>query len=34
VLAELEQDGSSAIAGPIGPIAFDQEGQFVDDFTT
>jgi hypothetical protein len=31
VLAELASDGSSEIAGPIGPIAFDDEGRFVDD---
>jgi hypothetical protein len=30
VLAELASDGSSEIAGPIGPIAFDDEGRFVD----
>jgi uncharacterized protein (DUF362 family) len=30
VLAELGSNGSSEIAGPIGPIAFDDDGQFVD----
>jgi lactate racemase-like protein len=31
LLAELEHDGSSQIAGPIRPIAFDDEGRFTDD---
>jgi hypothetical protein len=30
VLAELGSNGTSEIAGPIGPIAFDDDGQFVD----
>jgi hypothetical protein len=31
VLADLESNGSSEVAGPIRPIAFDEEGRFVDD---
>ena len=31
LLADLARDGSSEIAGPIGPIAFDADDRFVDD---
>jgi hypothetical protein len=34
VLADLKSSGSSDIAGPVGPIAFDAEGRFVDDLPT
>jgi hypothetical protein len=31
VLADLESNGSSEVARPVRPIAFDDEGRFVDD---
>jgi hypothetical protein len=34
LLAELAADGSSDIAGPVRPIAFDADGRFLDDYAT
>jgi hypothetical protein len=34
LLAELARDGTSDIAGPVRPIAFDADGRFLDDYAT
>jgi lactate racemase-like protein len=34
VLADLEPNGSSEVSGAVQPIAFDEEGRFVDDLPT